>query len=426
VVDIDMASPAASGETVGGLEGEAGRSPHRTVEQAIRLPIRLGVYTDMAYRSDGRAVYTSRAFVRFVTSLPPRVAELVLLGRLDPTAGTGPYELPQGRVRFVALPHYARISAIWRMLSATRASCRAFREELEHLDAVWIFGPQPMAVLFAAIARRRRKPLILGVRQNYPSYIAGRLPGRRWLWAVPAARALDWAFRRLGRGAPTVAVGDELARRYAGGAPVLATGFSLVRRSEVISVEQALAKRWSGKLTLLSVTRLDPEKNPALLLHVISKLRGSDPRWRLVIAGEGPLRAQLLEEIERRGLSGVVELRGEVENGPELWSLYRRAHAFLHVSLTEGLPQVLFEALAAGLPIVATDVGGVRAALAPGGAGLLIQPRDPDAAVTALTRVANEPDLRRRLVEAALAQIETQTLDAQLDRIASFLAENVS
>ncbi len=421
-----MASPPAVGETAGSPLGEAGRPLHDGGGQSVHLPIRLGVYTDMAYRADGEAVYSGRAFVRFLTRLPPRVSELVLLGRLDPAPGGDHYRLPGGAVRFVPLPHYPRISSIWRMLGSVRRSCRAYLAELDRLDAVWIFGPQPMAVLFAWLARRRRKPLILGVRQHYPSYIAGRLPGRRWLWALPAAHALDAAFRRLARRAPTVAVGEELARRYAVGGPVLATGFSLVRRADVVTPAEAWAKRWSGELRLLSVTRLDPEKNPLLLLEIIARLRARDPRWRLVIAGDGPLRGQLEAEIQRRELSDSVELPGEVHNGPELWSLYRRSHAFLHVSLTEGVPQVLFEAEAAGLPIVATDVGGVRSALGDGAAGLVVPPRDPEAAVTALERLAREPTLRRRLVAAALEQIATQTLEAQLDRIAAFLEESLS
>lgn len=428
MVEIEIASRRALGETADSRRGEAAGSPDNSGNHGhgeVRLPIRLGVYTDMLYRSDGDTVYSSRAFVRFVTDLPPRVAELVLLGRLDPAAGCDHYRLPTGAVRFAPLPYYPRISSIRRMLRSVRESCRAFDAELDQLDAVWIFGPQPMAVLFALLARRRRKPLILGVRQDYPRYIAGRLPGRRWCWALPAAHALDATFRQLARRAPTVAVGEDLARRYAVGGPVLATGFSLVKRCELVPLAEATARSWNGEWEVLSVGRLDPEKNPLLLLEIVTRLRALDPRWRLLIAGDGPLRGQLEAEIDRRGLRASVELLGEVRNGPELWALYRRCQAFLHVSLTEGLPQVLFEAQAAGLPIVATEVGGVRSALSDGAAGVLIPPRDAEAAVRALNRLAKDPVLQRRLIAAGLDQVATQTLEAQLDRIASFVAENV-
>src|SRR5919109_1392901 len=179
--------------------------------------MRLGVYSDIAYRFDGRVVSTQQAFVRFVTSLPPRIDEIVLFGRLDPQPGRGAYVVPDEYVRFVPLPHYPRVTAIGGQLRALRRSLAVFSGELARLDAVLVFGPHPMALALAAAARRRRTPLFLGVRQEYPAYIRHRLPSRLWLWAVPAAHGLDRLFRLLARRAPTIALGAELARRYGGG-----------------------------------------------------------------------------------------------------------------------------------------------------------------------------------------------------------------
>lgn len=383
--------------------------------------MRLGIYSDLVYRRDAAGLSNNRAFVRFVTSLPPRVEEVVLFGRLDPEPGRSPYAIPDAGVRLVALPYYRRVTALPALLRSVRRSCAIFARELDGLDAVWIFGPHPLAVLFAWIARRRSTPLFLGVRQDYPEYIANRLPSRMWRWAVPAAWALDRTFRRLARRAPTVVLGEELAHAYAGGAPVMTTGFSLVPEADLVPLEQALARDWNGaELRLLSVGRLDPEKNPRLLLEIIERLRARDDRWRLRIAGDGPLRGELERALADRGLDGAVELLGEVPNGAQLWDLYRSSHAFLHVSFTEGLPQVLFEAQAAGLPIVATAVGGVAPALRGGELGLLIPPADAPAAIAALERLAGERELRERLVRAALANARDETLEAQLDRLATF------
>jgi glycosyltransferase involved in cell wall biosynthesis len=394
--------------------------------------LRLGVYTDMAYRRDHQGVSTSRAFIRFPTQLPPRVDEVVVFARIAPAAGRGPYALPEGTVRVVELPYYPRVTHVLRMLGAIRGSCRRFAAELDRLDAVWIFGPHPMALVLALIARRRGVPLFLGVRQDYARYIAHRLPGPRWRWAIPLARLLDLAFRGLARGAPTVAVGAELARRYAGGrAPVLMTGFSLVGRADLVSLEAALGRdgddRGDGERRhLLTVGRLDPEKNPLLLLDVIAGLRREDPRWRLTIAGDGPLRAALTARAAALGLQNAVTLAGEVANGPALWELYRSADVFLHVSHTEGLPQVLFEAQAAGLPVVATAVGGVPQAIRDGRSGLLIGPGDAAAAIEAVRRVSTDRALRERLVATALQEVAEQTIEAQLDRLATFLHTHVA
>jgi len=389
--------------------------------------MRLGIYTDTLYWTDGESLGNSRAFTRFLTSLPPRVDEVVLFGRLAPEPGRADYPLPTSGVRFVALPHYPRVRAVAQMARAARRSAALFGDELARLDVIWIFGPHPMALLFAVIARRRGVPLVLGVRQDYPRYVGGRLPGRAWAWAVPAARALDAGFRRLARRAPAVVVGDELAQRYANGAPVLSTGFSLIGADDLVDADAAAARSWDGTISLVSVGRLDPEKNPLLLVELMALLEAREPgRWRLTVVGDGALREELGRAVAERGLGAVVEFAGELRSGPELWAAYRRAHAFVHVSLTEGIPQVLYEAAAAGLPVVATAVGGVPAALRDGELGLLVPPRDGDALAAALARLAAEPALRERLVRAGLEAVRAETMDAQLDRMAEFLRRVVS
>ncbi|MEA2482637.1 MAG: hypothetical protein QOC55_584 [Thermoleophilaceae bacterium] len=384
--------------------------------------MRVGVYSDMVFRREEAALSTDKAFIRLVTALAPRVGEVVLFGRLAPEPDRGPYLIPEDHIRFVALPYYPRATRLGVLAASLPRSLRTFAAELESLDAVVVFGPHPVALAFALLARRAGVPLVIGVRHDYPEYVRHRLPGRGWSWAVPAARAVDAAFRRLARTAPAIVVGPELARRYAGGADVLEAGVSLVPAREVVTPERALAKDWSGELRCLSVGRLAAEKNPLLLVETLATLRRLNPRWRLVVAGEGPLRPALEAAIAQEALGSAVALMGEVPNGPRLWELYRSSHAFLHVSLTEGLPQVLVEAQAAGLPVVATDVGGVGAVIGSGARGLLIPPRDSSAAAHALERLAADPELRRRLVLAGIAHAHGQTLEAQLDELTAFIS----
>jgi glycosyltransferase involved in cell wall biosynthesis len=134
------------------------------------------------------------------------------------------------------------------------------------------------------------------------------------------------------------------------------------------------------------VGRIEPEKNPLLLADVLQLLRERDARWRLEVIGEGRDRSALERRAEELGVVDSLELTGYVEAGEPLWQRYRSSHAFLHVSLTEGVPSVLFEAQAAGLPVVATDVGGVRTIVEHGRTGLLVPPRDAPAAASAVTQ----------------------------------------
>lgn len=381
---------------------------------------------ELAFFGDADGVSTDDAVALFALGLAPRLGEVAMFGRLDPEPRRAPYTVDGPNVRYVQLPHYDKLTDVASVSRAIRGSCAIFSSELDQLDAVWLFPPSPMALVFAAVARRRGTPVIFGLRQDTPQYIANRLPSRRWLWAVPLAHGFDRVQRRLARRVPTTVVGRELAQKFgADRNPVLEMGVSLVRDSDLMPLDAALNRSWDGELRLLSVGRLEQEKNSTLLADIVAQLRDDDPRWTLDVAGLGSLMEPLRERARELGVQQAVRLHGYVPNGEPLQELYRNANAFLHVSLTEGLPQVLFEAHAAGLPIVATDVGGVSDALSGGSTGLLIAPRDADAAARALERLRDDRGLRSELIESGLRSVRSQTMDVQLDRVAAFMREHV-
>lgn len=387
----------------------------------VNDPLRIGVYTDLVFREDDGCYSTDRSFILFIAALASTVGEVVLFGRRHPTPGRAAYALPSEHVRFVPLPFYPRATSVGGVLRSLAGSRNVFAAELERLDAIWLFGPHPVAYELARVARRRGLPVFLGIRQDYPRYIGHRLPSRAWLWAVPVAHGLELAFRQLARTTPTVVVGDALASAYSGnGGALLATTVSLVREGDVADVHEATSRPWGDSVRLLTVGRLDAEKNPLLLPEIVARLREHHEGWRLTVVGSGSFDRDLAERASALGVADAIELTGEVPFGESLWDLYTSSSAFLHVSLTEGVPQVLHEAAAAGLPVVATDVGGVRGALDDGRLGLMVPPRDPVAVVEALERLRKDEALRRTLVAAGLATARTRTLNAEVDRVAEF------
>jgi len=384
--------------------------------------VRLGVFADLVYRRCGQTISTDLSVIQFLTGLASDHTAVVVFGRLDPRPGSGPHKLPQDGVKFVPLPHYPSVWSLGRLARAAPAAMHSFRGQLDELDAVWVFGPHPFALPFLWMARRRGKVALLGVRQDYPRYVQTRLPGTRWIWVVPLAWALELSFRLLSRRLPAVVVGEQLARRYGRGrTPPLAISFSLIGQADIVGLHEALHRSWEGPLRLLSVGRLDREKNPLLLAEVLAGLRARDERWHLTVAGEGPLTGALERRAVELGVADALELRGYIPYGPDLRSLYTSSNAFLHVSHTEGVPQVLLEAHSAGLPIVATAVGGVAEALGGGARGLLVPPADASAAVEALERLRGDEGLRRNLVEAGLDYASRHTQEIQLERLRRFL-----
>jgi colanic acid/amylovoran biosynthesis glycosyltransferase len=160
-------------------------------------------------------------------------------------------------------------------------------------------------------------------------------------------------------------------------------------------------------------------------LHALSLL---DPSVMLDVYGGDPLRSspesserpRLVHAIEELGLGERVTLHGHVE--PEdVRDALRGADVLLHPSLSEGMPTVMLEAMACALPVVVTDVGGVREAVTDGVEGIVVPSRDPRALAAALERLRRDPALGRRMGEAGRRRVQADfTLQRQLDQFEDF------
>lgn len=377
--------------------------------------LRIAVYTDYTYRRSGSDVYAERAFALFLSRLAQEFDRMVIVGKVDPEPGVARYRLPSD-VGFVELPYYASLTRPVGALSAMARSLSAFWGVLGDVDRVWLLGPHPLAVAFALLAAVRGTPVALGVRQDFPVYVRARHPGRRWIHVI--GDVLECCWRLLARASRVVAVGPSVAAGY----PVARTlemTVSLVTEQDVRESDAAAARSYDGdELRVLTVGRLEEEKNPLLLADIIAGLHARDTRWRLLVCGEGPRQAALQARVAELGMTGQTEFLGYVPHDEGLQDLYRSSHAFLHVSWTEGLPQVLFEAFAARLPVAATAVGGVPSVAS---AALTFAPGNAEVAVEALERLCTEPLLREELTAIGLEIVSSRTIDVEARRVAAFL-----
>jgi glycosyltransferase involved in cell wall biosynthesis len=371
------------------------------------------VYTDYAYHRVGDEIYAERAFALFLASLASQIDRMVVAGRLNPDSSKARYSL--GDVDFVPLPFYRSLAEPLKAQPAMVRSLRQLWRALDHVDAVWVIGAHLLVFPIAMIAALRRRSLILGVRQEYVEYVRNRHPRRR-SWHL-FARILEGSFRALARVCPVIVVGPRLADTYRHARRLLQISVSLINDEDIVPPERALARKWDGEVRAISVGRLDAEKDPVQLAEILAR---TDRRWRLLICGEGPLEADLRRRLVDLDLLSRAELAGYVPF-EDLPRLYESSHALLHVSQTEGVPQVLFEAFAAGTPVVASDVGGIRGTA--DGAALLFPPGDAAAAASHLNRLAGDGELRRSLVEAGTAIARSHTLGREVQKVAAFMAD---
>lgn len=392
------------------------------MSRSTRTGGRLGVYVDDVYRivdeGSGASISTDRAFLLFVHEVGRHFERLVLFGRAVDSDTPADYVLPSD-VELVSLPHYSSLADVGDVLRAALGTLRTMWRGLSQVDVVWVFGPHPFAVVLVLLAVLRRRRVVLGVRQDTIAYFRARLQGRRPL-LLRAVRALDLVFRALARRLPTAAVGAAIAQQYGGGrAPVVSMTVTLVRRGDI----SAAPKRdWTGPIRLLTVSRIEPEKNPALLIQALARLQQQHADdFQLTWIGRGALEPDIVRLARALDVAAQLKIRGYVPFGSDLLQAYRDAHVFVHVSLTEGVPQVLIEALAAGTPVVATDVGGVGGTLDDGRLALLVPPDDLDALVEAITRICQDVPLRERLISRGLAFARAHTLEEEAGRVAFLL-----
>lgn len=172
---------------------------------------------------------------------------------------------------------------------------------------------------------------------------------------------------------------------------------------------------------ILCVARLQYAKGIDVLLHAWARLMHAPAQWRaqlklrLLIVGEGPLRPQLERIAAEHGIQDSVELLGLRR---DVIDLLQEAWGFVLPSRWEGMPNALLEAMACGLPCVATRVSGSEDIISDGVNGLLVPPLHPAELAQALRRIIEDPDFAQKLAQEGRATI---LRDYQLSTIAKRL-----
>jgi len=261
------------------------------------------------------------------------------------------------------------------------------------------------------------------LRADLYAGLAGRLAGAgavvSTVYAIGAfrrsqRRQLDGLLDQLTRLFPThvvcvsQAVKEDCVRRLrwpGSRVSVIHTGIEPGDYGADEAARRRIRSEWGlGQATPLIVTvaRLSYEKGLPTLVEAAVALAKQHPTAVTAIAGEGPIRAELDARIASAGLADRVRLVGFRADVP---AVLAAADVFCLPSYMEGLPNALLEASAVGLPVVATQVGGIPELVVANETGLLVPPRRPDRLADAIARLLNDPPLARRMGQAARRRI---------------------
>ena len=256
----------------------------------------------------------------------------------------------------VAHPRYLMLPKIgmqWQPGAMASAAARWIDQQGVEFDVIDAHYFYPDGVAAAALSRRYGKPLLITARGSDLNLIGNDRQARdRMISACRQASACVGVSQALVDVLKGWGVPDHKLH-------VIRNGVDLDRFApqDQAAVRTALGLKQDAPL-LLNVGNLLELKGHALLIDAVHALRADWPTLQLFIAGEGPERARLEAQIERLGLGDRVHLLGSLPNS-QLGAWYNAADFFLLPSSREGLPNALLEALACGVPALATAVGGI-------------------------------------------------------------------
>ena len=323
----------------------------------------------------------------YVASLLP-----ALVGRFDVVVaahGAGPLRdaTAAAGARFVPLRHVRRPVGTRDLVGLVELVRVLRRERPDILHA----SSSKAGVLGRVAAAAARVPIRIFTVHGWAFAAYPGLTGRVYRLADRLVRPLTTA---------TICV-SERERELGIAARTCEAERTVVIRNAVDVARAARREGRSDRPRIVAVGRLQAPKDFLTLVRAVARLGAES--FETVIVGDGPDRGRLQSEIEALGLAGRVRLAGERRDVP---ALLAAADVFALTSLSDGMPVSVLEAMAAGLPVVASRVGGVPEQVVDGVTGLLITPGDAEERAEALGRLVGDAELRRRLGAAGRARAE--------------------
>jgi 2-deoxystreptamine N-acetyl-D-glucosaminyltransferase/2-deoxystreptamine glucosyltransferase len=181
------------------------------------------------------------------------------------------------------------------------------------------------------------------------------------------------------------------------------------------AADATAAARSAGPPVVLCSGRFTPVKRQLDLVEAAAILRDRGVQARFRLAGSGPLQGAVADRVAALGLGAVVELPGTLDPATMADALAAADIACLP-SLQEGMPGVVLEAMASGVPVVGTRVNGIRDLVVDGVTGLLVPPADPPALAAALAELLGDPQRRRAFGDAGRARaLQDFSIDGMVD-----------
>lgn len=402
-----------------GRERQAGTPNPAGSERLPECPLRLTILDDNPFvRTHDGSVHPRAATFHHFAEAVVRCGPFAPARYLVPVAPLRPGEADP-RLRAVdeqwltvlpTRPFHGVAGYLARLPRMSRANWPVIRTAVAEADLVWIKAPASNALLAAAACRVEGVPRFTYVAGSARAVVGGqrrRGPGR--LPATGAALAYDAVTRLLCATGPGLELDADLFTSSLSLEDVSAT----TPEADPPGPGEPWRIAWAG--------RMAGEKGLDDLFLAMADLRRAGRSMELILIGDGPDRARLEARAAQLGLADTIRWLGYIGDRGAYFAALREAHLFCFPSHAEGVPKVLVEAMAAGLPVIATDVGAVRGLLAQGRRGRLVPAGDPQTLTVELAAMMDDELTRQALRQRGLSWAADRTSEAQALRLVAWM-----
>ena len=293
--------------------------------------------------------------------------------------------------------------------------------EKEQFDLIYCHTPVgAMLARLAGISARKKGTKVIYMAHGFHFYNGA--PLLNWMIYYPAEKFLS----RFTDGLITINQEDyRRAQKFHAGKTILipGVGIDLDKFQKKEPTRQEIRNKLGipdGKIILMSVGELTKRKNHMVVIDALARLKEYDILY--VICGDGPMKARLRAKAEEPGVRDRVKLLGFRKDIAEL---HKAADIFVFPSLQEGLPVAVMEAMASGLPIVASKIRGNEDLISNNQGGYLVNPTDSEQVAKAIEKMIQNPKKREKMEERNLEIITKYGQETVLQKMDEFFDEIV-
>ncbi|MGO1368555.1 glycosyltransferase [Senegalia sp. (in: firmicutes)] len=382
----------------------------------------LNIYYSMTFYKYDSKYYCNGAFGRFLDSLAKEYDHITVCVPVnrDIKSLKLDYQIKSNNIKFQELPNYRNMIGSIRYMFASIKKLIRFSKTWTNVYIRW---PSPYSYIVYLLSKIRNTPTTVHLVGDTKAIVmkGNKYEGVIKLAAILLANHQEWVLKKIMKKSKVIANGSGLRRLYSkNSSKVKEIRTSTFMEKEIYSRYDSCEKE---TLKLLYVGYLRHEKGIQYLINAIKMIINKNLQQDiyLYLVGDGEEKEKLKTLVKEKGLEKRIIFKGYVPLGEMLFEIYRESDIFILPSISEGTPRVLIEAMANGMPVIATDVGGIPYTIKDGYNGLLIKPEESNELFTAITRVILDRELRKKLIYNGYKFAYENTLEAHINELVEWV-----